>query len=104
MSSIKCPYCTKEVEIDYDDGFGYDQDVKWQQECDHCERTFYFTTHISIDHEAFAAPCIDSGEHNWKLTNAYPRKCVQWRCVCCDEEKAATREEIMEVYPTAFDT
>ena len=102
MNDLVCPYCAKIVEIDYSGGFGWDEDVKWQQECPGCEKTFYFTSHISISHNAFAAPCIDSGEHSWGLSTVYPRRFTTWRCSCCDEEKAATKEEIMAVYPNAF--
>lgn len=103
MKDLQCPYCNHDIDLRLDDGFGYDEDVKWQYECPSCEKSFYFTTTISISHEAFPAPCIDSGEHNFEMTWTIPRKYSRLRCAVCGSEKAATREEIEAIYPNAFE-
>jgi len=85
---VECPYCGEEQEIDHDDGYGYDEDTKYQQKCSGCGKNFAYKTSISIFHEAFAAPCIDGdAEHDWKETNTFPRCYRRLRCSVCGEEK-----------------
>ncbi|NCB43647.1 MAG: hypothetical protein EOM59_13665 [Clostridia bacterium] len=85
---IACPYCGADQEIDHDDGYGYDENTIYRQECTCCERNFAYKATISISYEAFAAPCIDGdAEHNWKETNTFPRCYRKLRCSVCGEEK-----------------
>jgi len=83
-SDVDCPYCGKGQEINHDDGYGYEEDQIYEQECRHCEKTFAFTTAISLNHEATKAECLNGGEHQWEEMVIYP-KC--WpdakRCVAC---------------------
>ncbi len=52
MTDISCPYCNAEQEICHDEGYGYEEDVTHEQECDQCERYFNFTTSVSYYYEA----------------------------------------------------
>jgi len=44
----ECPYCGKELDLDHDDGLGYDEGVTHNQECPHCGKTFVFEVSISF--------------------------------------------------------
>ena len=52
-SEVKCPYCEEYSKICHDDGFGYDTDCEHEQECEHCGKTFVFTTYILYCFEGF---------------------------------------------------
>ena len=38
---VYCPYCGAEQEINHDDGYGYEEDRRYQQQCGECEKTFH---------------------------------------------------------------
>ena len=63
MKDINCPYCDAELDIDHDDGFGYEQDKLHEQQCSNCEKIFTFTTYITFNYETFTADCLNGGEH-----------------------------------------
>ncbi len=63
---INCPYCDKAMEINHDDGYGYQEDEIYQQECGHCDKTFVYTTSINFYYEATQAECLNDGEHKYK--------------------------------------
>ncbi len=84
---VECPYCGADNEICHDDGYGYDEGVLYHQQCSKCDRTFAYETSIEISHEAFAAPCIDDGNHKWEETHTIPRCFRKLRCLDCGEEK-----------------
>jgi hypothetical protein len=93
-SDIECPYCEKEININHDDGQGYEECVTHQQECDECGKTFVFTTSISFYYEAEKADCLnEGGEHDWKPTQTNPSFFTRMRCTMCDEERMPTDEE-----------
>lgn len=81
----QCPYCDSDVEINHDDGYGYDEGETYQQECGSCEKIFVYTTCISISHELEKADCLNGAEHKFKKTNTYPERYSQLRCVDCGE-------------------
>ena len=83
-SDVDCPYCGKGQEINHDDGYGYQEDEYYQQQCGDCEKTFSFTTSISFYYETEKAPCLNGGDHNWKkrFTPYYPD---QKQCQVCGE-------------------
>lgn len=87
MKDCECPYCGADVEINHDDGDGYDEDKIHQQECRECEKTFVFTTFIHFSYDAKKADCLNGGEHNLKKTNTYPPQFAVMRCVDCDYEQ-----------------
>lgn len=83
--AVECPYCNKEQEVNHDDGYGYAEDVRFEQECSSCDRIFVFTTSVSFSHEAWTAPCLNGEEHDLRprrWPNAhYPDEV---RCEDCD--------------------
>lgn len=84
---VDCPYCGAGQEICHDDGQGYEEDVKHEQECSDCDKTFIFTTDISFSYDAERADCLNGDKHRWYRTNTYPRKCARLQCSICDTEK-----------------
>ena len=49
---IECPYCEKEIEIDHEDGYDYEENEKYQQECPECGKTFIYDTFVQIEEKA----------------------------------------------------
>jgi hypothetical protein len=88
MSQVDCPYCGKEVEIDHDDGKGYEEGPTYTQECNFCEKTFVYTTSIHFSHHAEKAPCQNGEPHDWQPIIGYPVEYFigRKRCSYCDEE------------------
>lgn len=91
---VHCPYCEMGQEINHDDGFGYEEDRRHEQQCPHCEKTFVFTTSISFSYEAEKADCLnDGGEHKLKMSATYPRQYSDMGCEDCDFKRKPTPEE-----------
>lgn len=87
MHDIECPYCGAELEINHDDGCGYAEDEKHEQQCSRCEKSFVFTTTISFSYDVEKAPCLNGGAHDMKPVVHYPRCYPEWkRCSCCSHE------------------
>jgi len=93
---IECPYCEKELDINHDDGFGYEEGVKHQQECPHCEKQFVFETSISFYYEPEKADCLNDGKHNYKLTTTCPKEFSQMECTMCSDRRELTDAERIE--------
>jgi len=49
---VRCPFCNCWQEICHDDGYGYDEDMKHEQRCGDCDKTFEFETSISFYYES----------------------------------------------------
>lgn len=81
MTDVICPYCEEEQEINHDDGYGYEEDREFEQDCSFCDRTFKFTTSISFNYTVYC-----EGEH--KMENIYKDL---WECTRCDHYE--TRRE-----------
>jgi len=90
MRDVECPYCGADVEINHDDGYGYEESELHQQECRKCGKTFAFTTAISVDHEAFKADCLNGDEHQYEKTKTWPPEFAKLRCKTCGDEKPLT--------------
>ena len=87
---VNCPYCGKGQDINHDDGYGYDEDDVFEQECSKCDKVFVYTTTISFYYEAEKAPCKnDEGEHDWKDRVGSPEAAVKGKqfCAVCDEQR-----------------
>ena len=84
----ECPYCGMEITIDHDGGYGCNEDEKYEQECDHCEKIFVYTISIYFYYDIKKAPCKNGEEHNWKKIFGVHEKHFQdrYRCTYCDEE------------------
>lgn len=86
---IECPYCDEKQDIDHDDGYGYEENNPYEQECRNCEKTFIYYTNIMYSYNAEKAPCKNGGEHNWVEIHGYPSGWFsnKRRCSYCEEEK-----------------
>jgi hypothetical protein len=94
---LNCPYCGTELEVNHDDGHGYEEDVKHQMECGDCEKSFVFLTSISYYYEAEKADCLNGDPHKWKAQTVFPKECTQMECEHCDETRRPTDEEMKSI-------
>lgn len=90
---IECPYCGKGLNIDHEDGYGYEEGVTHTQYCHHCDKEFVYTTSISYYYEVDKADCLNGGEHIWELTPTFPKYYADMQCKCCGERRQLTEEE-----------
>lgn len=90
---LECPYCEKELDINHDDGFGYEEDVKHEMECPYCEKRFVFTTSVLFCYKPEKADCLNNGNHDYELTHTYPKEFSKMRCSMCGDEREMTDEE-----------
>jgi hypothetical protein len=93
MSDIECPYCGSGQDINHDDGQGYKEDTLHEQECNTCNKTFTFYTHISFFYTAYQADCLNGSEHKYKLTKTWPKEFSRMQCEDCEHERELTEEE-----------
>lgn len=93
---IKCPYCEKELDINHDDGFGYEEGVKHKMECTHCEKSFVFETSISFYYEPEKADCLNNDKHDYKITTTCPKELSQMECTKCGDRRELTDSERTE--------
>lgn len=84
---VECPYCREYVEINHDDGYGYNEDDLHQQECVSCEKTFTYTTTIHFSYSTNKADCLNYGEHQYEKTKTFPTRYARMRCTACGDEK-----------------
>lgn len=78
MSDVTCPYCHHDQEINHDDGYGYEEDRDFEQDCIHCEKTFVFQTSISFSYEVMCQP------EDHKLEPAGDKWPGLFACLNCD--------------------
>ncbi len=97
MNDINCPYCGEGLQINHDDGQGYEEGVTHQQQCTHCYKNFTFTTSIMFYYEAEKADCLNDGQHIWKPTETNPKCFTMMRCETCCEERELTEDERKEL-------
>lgn len=95
-TDIECPYCEKELDINHDDGFGYEEGVKHQIDCPHCEKRFIFETSISFYYEPEKADCLNDDKHDYKLSSTSPREFSTMFCTMCDDRRELTDDERKE--------
>lgn len=93
MNDTNCPYCDAEIEINHDDGYGYEEDVTYEQTCSGCNSTFVFYTSIIFHYEPYKADCLNDGNHEYKKTHTIPEEYSIMRCTTCDNEREMTEEE-----------
>lgn len=93
MKDIECPYCGEWLDIDHDDGYGYEEGEVFQQRCYHCDKTFTYTTGILFVYHPEQADCLNDGEHDYKPTTTVPKFFTKMRCSMCDEQREPTLEE-----------
>lgn len=90
---LECPYCEKELEINHDDGFGYEEGVNHEIECDHCGKKFIFQTSISFYYEPYKADCLNDGKHDYNLTSTTPNCFAKMECSMCGGQRDLTDDE-----------
>jgi hypothetical protein len=98
MSDVNCPYCGAEIEIDHDDGRGYEEDRLHEQECPKCEKIFVYTTYVMYSYSVKTADCLNGGEHKWKPTMTYPKEFTVMECSECGDRRELTKDEWEEFW------
>lgn len=93
MEDIECPYCNHPQEINHDDGYGYKEDVVYQQECANCENVFGYNTLVIYHYNAKKLPCENGEQHLWKPTKTYPKRFTRMECEYCGDRRAPSEEE-----------
>lgn len=89
---VECPYCEHPQDIDHDDGYGYEEDVRHEQSCEKCEKTFVYTTSVIYHYSAKRADCLNGGEHALEPVTHYPPHWPDWkRCKDCAHEDRGER-------------
>jgi len=94
--TVECPYCEKDIPVNHDDGYGYEEDELHEQECPNCEKRFVYYTSISFYYSASKADCLNDGEHDYQKTHTYPPEFAVMRCTLCGDEKPLQQEKISE--------
>lgn len=95
MDEVECPYCNHSHSIDHDDGYGYEEDQIYHQQCPKCERYFVFSTYITFSYTVNKADCLNGGQHRWKEIWRYPRpEKPIYRCTDCGEIKHGKQRDL----------
>lgn len=97
MHDTDCPYCDAEIEIDHDDGYGYDEGIRHEQQCGSCEKYFVFKTSISFHYETSKADCLNDKPHEFKQTHTHPIICTKMECIHCEKRRDPTKKEWTEI-------
>lgn len=97
MNDIECPYCGAEQEINHDDGYGYEEDQIFQQECSECEKSYAYTTAIILHHTATKAECLNDGNHKYAQTHTFPKEFTEMECPDCGTRRKLTDAELKMV-------
>ena len=97
MRDAECPYCREDVDICHDDGYGYEEDKTYEQECSCCGNHFAYTTSIMFYYETAKAHCLNGGECKFKATFTVPRIATKMECRDCGARRNPTKEEMAEI-------
>jgi hypothetical protein len=105
LDNPKCPYCGAEQTIDREyikEHELFNEDAKYEQECDTCEKTFGFKIHVDISYSTFTADCLNDGFHDWYIQECHPKFMTRRVCNNCTEEQYVypefQREEMSKEY------
>lgn len=93
MDTVECPYCEYEQEIDHEDGYGYDGDETFTQECPCCGKVFAYQTEILFSYNVHTCDCQNGEDHKWKLMMTHPKFASRMECTECGERRSLTEEE-----------
>lgn len=93
MENVICPYCGAGQEIDHTDGYGYEEDEIFQQECENCEKTFTYETSITFSYDVHKCDCMNGGKHKWELMKSIPICYSKMICYDCGETRELTHRE-----------
>ena len=97
MNDTNCPYCDAEIDIDHDDGYGFQEDEVYQQECQDCNQVFTYQTSVIYHYSTEKASCLNGGEHDYKPTITHPSIFTEMRCSMCDDTRPLTEGERIEL-------
>jgi hypothetical protein len=97
MSDVNCPYCNAELDINHDDGRGYEEGVKHIEYCGKCEKEFVYQTSIIFHYDVEKADCLNGSEHDYKPTNTYPKEYTDMECVMCGKRRSPTEQEMNNI-------
>lgn len=87
-----CPYCNASLDINHDDGYGYEENEIHQQECSKCLKTFIYTTGAIYLYSVSKADCLNDREHKYEPTKTFPVEATRLRCSTCGDEKPLESE------------
>lgn len=99
MSDANCPYCNYGQEICHDDGYGFQEDEKYEQHCGNCSKNFVYTPCIEISYDTAQADCLNGSDHDYHPTSTYPKKYFQMMCSMCDNRRKPTQDEFESHVP-----
>ena len=93
MKDVNCPYCGAELDIDHEDGYGYEEDIVHDQQCSNCGKNFTYRTSIRCSYDVHKADCLNGGDHDWQPTHTAPECFKKMVCTQCDTERDPEPEE-----------
>ena len=96
MEGLECPYCGEGLEVCHDDGFGYEENIKHEMQCDNCDKSFVFQTSIMYHYEPEKAECLNDGGHEYVLTNTFPKEFSKMECSMCGDIRELTNKEMVK--------
>jgi len=86
FGEVICPYCEHQF---YPDDFydGHNSSCEWQ--CPECEKNFYMSWEWEPVFHSNQAPCLNDGEHDFRIIHGIPQEYFinRVRCSYCGEEK-----------------
>lgn len=93
MSDFECPYCSSEIEPNYDNR---EPDKDYQDECESCGKKFVYSIRYITQYHSSKADCLNGGEHDWKPIVGIPREYFEnkRRCSMCAKEITLKPEEV----------
>jgi len=90
---LECPYCGAELNINHEEGFGYEEDILHEMQCSECEKYFVFLTSVSYCYSSSKADCLNDDNHDWKPTHTSSKEYTRLKCSMCDEQRLPTEAE-----------
>jgi hypothetical protein len=90
---LECPYCGNNQDVCHDDGFGYEEDIYHEVECERCEKNFVFTTCIYFSYSEQKADCLNGGNHILSLSQIWPIEYSIIHCKNCEYTRNMTEDE-----------
>lgn len=91
MKDAECPYCGAEIDINHDDGYGYQEGVTHQQQCGKCDKTFVYETSKSFYYDTAKADCLNGSDHDYKPMRTFPVEFTRMECQTCGDRRDLTK-------------
>lgn len=93
MRDTTCPYCDADILINHDDGYGYEEDCTYHQECNSCGKIFVYSTHTSFYYDVDKADCLNGAQHEYHKVPTAPEEFSKMRCSMCGDSRDMTDQE-----------